>query len=59
MVERSRRHEQGLNNEEIRRITRFDRNQAKRLIQELMHENPNLTKTGDRRWTRYEYFYER
>jgi ATP-dependent DNA helicase RecG len=59
MIERARRQEQGLNNEEIRRITRFDRNQARRIIQELMDENPNLVKTGDRRWTRYEYFYAR
>jgi ATP-dependent DNA helicase RecG len=60
MIERSRRHEQGLNNgEEIRRITRFDRNQARRLRQQLMDDNPNLVKTGDRRWTRYEYFYVR
>jgi ATP-dependent DNA helicase RecG len=55
MIERSRRNENGLSNEEIRHITRFDRNQARHLIQQLMNENANLVKTGKRRWTRYEY----
>lgn len=55
LVERSRRSEKGLTNQEIRQITRFDRNQARRLMQELLHENKNLQQIGERRWTRYEH----
>ncbi len=55
LMERAKRRERGLSNEEIRRITHLDRNQARRLIQELMKENPHIKKTGERRWTRYAY----
>ena len=55
LIERSRRDEQGLTNQEIRQVTRFDRNQARRLMQELLHENQCLQQIGERRWTRYEY----
>jgi len=55
LMERSRRGEQGLSNQEIRQITRFDRSQARRLIQQLMQENSGLHQTGERRWARYEY----
>lgn len=55
LVERSRRGEQGMNNQEIRQVTRFDRNQSRRLMQELQHENQRLKQFGERRWTRYEY----
>lgn len=55
LVERSRRGEQGMSNQEIRQVTRFDRNQARRLMQELQHENQRLKQFGERRWTRYEY----
>ena len=49
-MERARRNEPGLSNKDIRQITRFDRNQARRLMQELMQENAGLQKVGERRW---------
>jgi len=55
LMDRAKRGEPGLSNEEIRRITHLDRNQARRLMQELMKENPRIKKTGERRWTRYTY----
>lgn len=55
LMERARRNEPGLSNKDIRQITRFDRNQARRLMQELMQENAGLQKVGERRWARYEY----
>ena len=42
LLQRARRGEPGLSNKEIRRITRFDRNQVFRLMTELRRENPNL-----------------
>ncbi|MCY4201818.1 MAG: putative DNA binding domain-containing protein [Gammaproteobacteria bacterium] len=54
LMDRARRSEPGLGNKEIRRITRFDRNQARRLMRELMRENANIRVVGERRWTRYE-----
>jgi ATP-dependent DNA helicase RecG len=57
LMERARRGESGLGNKEIRQITRFDRNKARRLIQELMQENTALQQMGKRRWVRYEYIY--
>ena len=55
LMERARRGEPGLSNKEIRQITRFDRNQARRMMLELMAENGNLVQLGERRWARYEY----
>ena len=55
LMERARRSEPGLSNKEIRQITRFDRNQARRLMQELLRENANLRQVGERRWARYEH----
>jgi len=55
LMDRVKRGRPGLSNEEIRRITHLDRNQARRLMQELMRENPRVKKTGERRWTRYTY----
>lgn len=57
LMERARQDEQGLSNKEIRQITRFDRNQAWRLMRELMRENPEIRQIGERRWARYAYFY--
>lgn len=54
-MDRSKRGEPGLSNEEIRGITHLNRNQVRRLMQELMQENPQIKKTGERRWTRYMY----
>lgn len=55
LMERARRDEPGLSNKEIRQITRFDRNQARRLMRELMRENTDLRQVGERRWARYEH----
>ena len=55
LMQRARRGEPGLSNKEIRQITRFDRNQARRLMQELLRENTDLRQVGNRRWARYEH----
>ena len=55
LMERAKRGEPGLSNQEIRHITHLDRNQARRLMQELMKERSQIKKTGERRWTRYTY----
>ena len=55
LMQRARRGEPGLSNKEIRQITRFDRNQARRLMQELLRENADLRQVGNRRWARYEH----
>lgn len=55
LIDRAKRGEPGLNNTEIRQVTHYDRNQARRLMLELISENPQIIQTGDRRWTRYEY----
>jgi len=56
LMERARRGEPGLSNEGIRQITHYDRNQSRRLMLELMKENPAVRKNGERRWARYAYF---
>jgi ATP-dependent DNA helicase RecG len=56
LIERQKRGEAGLSNEEIRQITHFDRNQSRRLILELIDENKKIKQVGKRRWARYEYF---
>ncbi len=53
LKERSHRGEPGLGNEEIRRITHYDRFQVIRLMKELMHENPEIAKPGQGRNARY------
>lgn len=53
LKQRSERGENGLTNAEIRQITRFDRNRALRLMRELMAENPNVCKVGERKHTKY------
>jgi ATP-dependent DNA helicase RecG len=55
LMERARRGQVGLSNQEIRQITHYDRNQSRRLIQELMKEDVAIRQVGERRWTRYEY----
>jgi ATP-dependent DNA helicase RecG len=55
LMERAKRKDPGLSNEEIRQITHYDRNQARRLMIELMQENPAITQEGERRWARYAY----
>jgi len=55
LMERARRGEPGLSNQEIRQITHYDRSQVRRLMQELQVEHPDLQQVGERRWARYEY----
>ena len=55
LMERTKRGEPGLSNAEIRQITHYDRNQARRLMIELMKENPSIKQEGERRWVRYAY----
>ena len=55
LMDRAKRGEPGLSNEEIRQVTHYDRNQSRRLIMELMKENELVKQKGERRWARYEY----
>jgi ATP-dependent DNA helicase RecG len=55
LMDRARRGDPGLSNEEIRQITHYDRNQSRRLMMELMKENQAVRQKGERRWARYEY----
>jgi ATP-dependent DNA helicase RecG len=55
LMDRARRGQPGLSNEEIRQVTHYDRNQSRRLIMELMKENELVKQKGERRWARYEY----
>lgn len=55
LMERARRGENGLSNQEIRQITRFDRNQAFRLMMELRSENPQIKSPGKGKLAKYEY----
>jgi len=55
LKQRAERGEPGLSNAEIRQITHFDRNQARRLMMELMKENGAIKMRGEKRWARYAY----
>jgi ATP-dependent DNA helicase RecG len=55
LMERAKRNEPELTNSEIRKITHYNRNQAHRLVKELIKENPAVTKSGERRWARYAF----
>jgi len=55
LMERARREEPGISNAEIRQITHYDRNQARRLMQDLIRENPQVKQSGEKRWARYAY----
>ena len=55
LKQRAERGEPGLSNAEIRQITHFDRNQARRLMMELMKENRSIKMEGEKRWARYAY----
>jgi ATP-dependent DNA helicase RecG len=55
LMERAKRGEAGLTNQEIRQITRFDRNHAYRLMRELREENPQIQPPGRGKHARYEY----
>jgi ATP-dependent DNA helicase RecG len=56
LIERARRGEPGLSNKEIRLITHYDRNRSRRLMLELMEENPAVKKDRERRWARYAHY---
>ena len=55
LMERARRREPGMSNQEIRQITRFDRNQVHRLMTELRQENPGLQPPGRGKAARHEF----
>lgn len=46
LMERARRGESGLSNREIRQITRYDRNQVTRLMNELRRHHPTVQSLG-------------
>jgi ATP-dependent DNA helicase RecG len=47
--------ENGLSNNDLRKITSFDRTQVKSLMRELRQEHPQIQVTGDRKAARYIY----
>jgi ATP-dependent DNA helicase RecG len=55
LMERDKRGEEGLSNQEIRKITCFDRNQVFRLMSELRGENPAIKPPGKGKSARYAY----
>jgi len=55
LMERSKRSETGLSNQEIRKITHFDRFQAIRLMKELMGENSKIKNPGRGKYAKYSY----
>jgi hypothetical protein len=44
-----------LTNTDIRKITRLNRDQVKRLMRELRDQHPQITYTGNRRSAKYYY----
>ena len=55
LMDRAKRCEKGLSNQDIRRITAYDRNQAFRLMTELREENPAIQAPGKGAHARYEF----
>jgi ATP-dependent DNA helicase RecG len=55
MMERAGKGDEGLSNQDIRSITRLDRDQVRRLMKELRDENPSVQTPGRGRNARYEY----
>ena len=53
--QRAERGEPGLSNEEIRHIAHLDRNQAHRLMRELLLEVAEVRMIGKNRYARYVY----
>jgi ATP-dependent DNA helicase RecG len=53
--QRAERGDEGLSNEEIRRIAHLDRNQAGRLMRELRAEVPEIQLLGAKKGSRYVY----
>jgi len=58
LMERGRRSEPGLSNEEIRQITHYNRNQVFRLMVQLRGENPHIKAPGKGKHARYVYVEE-
>lgn len=46
LMERTRKGEPGLQNKDIRKITRYDRSQVTRLLRELRNDHPQLKSIG-------------
>lgn len=55
LKQRAEKNEDGLSNQDIRRVTHFDRNQVVRLMRELIHENESVTLKGRGRYAKYQY----
>jgi ATP-dependent DNA helicase RecG len=55
LMERANRGERGLSNEEIRHITKFNRNQVYNLMNELRAENSGIMPPGRGKYARYEF----
>jgi len=55
LMDRAHRGEPGLSNQEIRQITRFDRNQVHRLMTELRQENSGLQSPGKGKYARHTF----
>ncbi len=55
-MERAKRSETGLSNQEMRKITLFSRFQAIRLMKELINENPGIANPGRGRKAKYSLF---
>lgn len=55
LKQRVERREKGLSNAEIRQITRLDRNQVVRLMQQIREEDANVREPGRGKYARYEY----
>ena len=55
LMDRNKRGETGLSNEEIRKITHFNRYQTVRLMKELIRENSGITVSRHGRYTKYIY----
>jgi len=53
--QRADREEQGLSNQEIRRMAQLDRGQAGRLMREIMSEVPGVQMVGRKKGSRYVY----
>ena len=55
LMEGSKRSETGLSNQEIRKITHFDRFQAISLMKELMGENSKIKNPDRGKYAKYSY----
>lgn len=58
LIERARKGESGLQNKDIRKITRYDRSQVTRLLRELRDDHPQLKSLGHGAGASYEWINE-